>query len=981
MSNGLTFGTLLRRARRAAGLTQEEAAERSGVSARTISDMERGVSHTPHADTVVLLAEALGLQGAEQAAFAIAAKRQRTQAPHVLSGRCKDPMAGDRAPVPFVGRRLELALLDRHLAGQGPPVLLLAGEPGMGKTRLLHAAVPRAVARGWRVLEGGCQRRGGQAPYAPVLEALQRHIRSQPVGDLRVQLRGCAWLVRLLPELADGPIEPLPTWAVLPEQERRLMFEAVARFLTNVAEEAGALLLLDDLQWAGQDALDLLASLARAAEEIPLLVLGAYRDTDVRAQHALSVMLSDLAQAGLTAHRRLGPLAPEDATDLLDGLLVDADAALRARVHERAGGVPFFLVSCAQGLRPGDLDGGQDALPWAVEQSIRQRVAALPAGADDVLATAAVVGREVPRALLVTVTQCEESRVLAACEAACRARLLEEQGADSYRFVHDAIREVLEADLGAGRRARTHRRLAEALEQAPGEPPVALLAYHYERSGNQDKAVRYLEQAGDLAQAQAAFAAAERCYQELLGRLNGKGSVPDSVRVREKLAAVLATTARFDAALALLKQAEDILQAAGDLEGLGRVAARIGRIHYLRGTIEEGVACLQPLQQRLEAIGPSVGLAMLYTALAELNLNWGHWAQEVVAAERAAHVARLVGDQRLLARAEVLRGAALCLMSREEEGVAVFSEVMRLAETDGDLEAVCQALGGMAWVYFDRSEFEQSTRYIERALQLAEKLGNPVLLAEQISTLGALAFYAGEWDRARGYYARAVTIHRQIALSASSCDAGGLLLRLGKLSLCEGTWDEAYRYLEQARIIFLPQGKRSGLREAQSMLAEFDILTGQPATARARLVPLLDRAGVQERHVTLCVLPALAWAYLELGDVDQANRTITDAIRRARAGGYRLSLVDDLRVQALVALRQGRWVEAEDVLEEGLALARALPYPYGEGRLLDVSARLHVERSDVTAARERLAAALAVFRRLGARKDFELTEQLLARLG
>src|SRR5437764_10235180 len=185
--------------------------------------------------------------------------------------------------------------MDRPRAGEGRPVLLLVGEPGSGKTRLLHAALPRAAGQGLRVLEGGCQRRGGHEPYAPLLGALQRHIRHASPARQRTELAGCAWLVRLLPELAGGAIAPLPGWTLPPEQERRLMVDAVIRFLANVAGPAGTLLVLDDLQWAGPDALDLLTALVHAAAEVPLRVIGAYRDTEVQPQDPLAVTLADLA--------------------------------------------------------------------------------------------------------------------------------------------------------------------------------------------------------------------------------------------------------------------------------------------------------------------------------------------------------------------------------------------------------------------------------------------------------------------------------------------------------------------------------------------------------------------------------------------------------------------------------------------------------------------------------------------------------------
>ena len=241
------FGDLTRRYRTAAGLTQEELAERAGVSARSIGDIERGVSRAPHKDTVGLLADALGLLGETRAAFEASARRPAARAPLLAPGDAL-PAAGAAALVshpagppapPLVGRARELALLERHLAGEGPPILLLAGEPGLGKTRLLSEATRHASRRGSTVLEGGCQRRGAQEPFAPLAGALAAFLGRRTPGELRDDLRGCAWLERLLPELAGTIGEALPGWALPPEQERRLMFGAVARLLANVARRGG----------------------------------------------------------------------------------------------------------------------------------------------------------------------------------------------------------------------------------------------------------------------------------------------------------------------------------------------------------------------------------------------------------------------------------------------------------------------------------------------------------------------------------------------------------------------------------------------------------------------------------------------------------------------------------------------------------------------------------------------------------------------
>ena len=135
----------------------------------------------------------------------------------------------------LVGREEELALIARLLQGEIAPLLLFAGEPGIGKSRLLAEAATYAAAQGWRVLAGGCTRRSGQAPYEPLVSALVRETRRTPAARLRLDLQGCSWLVRLLPELLEAHVVPAPTWTLPPEQERRLMFGAVARYLANVA--------------------------------------------------------------------------------------------------------------------------------------------------------------------------------------------------------------------------------------------------------------------------------------------------------------------------------------------------------------------------------------------------------------------------------------------------------------------------------------------------------------------------------------------------------------------------------------------------------------------------------------------------------------------------------------------------------------------------------------------------------------------------
>jgi tetratricopeptide (TPR) repeat protein len=882
------------------------------------------------------------------------------------------PLPAGETQTRFVGRTRELALLERHLTGAGSPVLLLAGEPGIGKTRLVQEVARQAVAHGMTVLTGGCQRRGNQEPYAPLLEALEQCIRARTPLHLHADLEGCAWLVRLLPELAESSIPPLPPATLAMEQERRLMFAAVGRFLANVAGRRGILLLLDDLQWAGTDALDLLATLVRSAAAIPLRVIGVFRDTEVDQAHPLQVLLADLAHRGLAAYHRLDPLGPDEAAHLLGDLLRDGamGSGARERVLQRAGGIPFFLVSFVQSVRQGAVS--IDTLPWDIGQSLRQRVAALPPEAREILSVAAVIGRTIPSWLVMAVAELSEVRTLAAFDVACGAGLLEEAGED-YRFAHDVIREALEADLGPARRIILHRRIAEALEGHQVAAAVAVLAYHYARSGLHEKAMHYLEQAGDQAAAVFANEVALSHYTEARDRLQRIGADPIApARLDAKRGAVLYTLARHDEALEALETATRWYRAAGNLEEEGQVAARIATVHFYRGTLEAGRARTLPILEELERKGPSRALATLYAAHVRLLVLSSNPSLTLI--ERAGELARALGDDGLLAGAEVVRGLVLLSQGHIEDARGVLEQIIPLAEALSDYATVNLAMDALSESLKLLGEFEAGRAYRERVLERAEQVGDPSQLLVIRARLGEACFLLGDWQQARVYLERALEISHSLDSNLGTDFAH---LSLAEFNLAAGNLDEASRYLEVCLAGAQRVGHEVTVRNAQRLLAVRDLHAGHPDEAVRRLDLVAPTEGAAQADTLLL----RAWAHLEIGNDAQADETIRKAIGMAREGHDRLNLCEALLVQGRVQAWQGRQRAAHDTFDEAWALAAAMPYPYAEARILFQRGAMHLKQGEPEPARETLEAAQAIFRRLGARKDTERTEQLLATLG
>ncbi|MDO3639338.1 BTAD domain-containing putative transcriptional regulator, partial [Mycolicibacterium arseniciresistens] len=515
---------------------------------------------------------------------------ERPALPAVLSG-----------PGPFVGRGSELERMATWQAAldSGTRAVLIAGEPGVGKTRLAGEWSSRAYEQGAVVLYGRCDEDLG-APYQPFAEALRSLVPCLGPDRLR-RLRGVESLLPLVPGLVDAlPDLAVPTRADA-DTERYALFDAVVGLLAAVSTDAPVVLVLDDLHWAAKPTLLLLRHVLRFGEHGRVHIVGTYRSTDLDRSHPLAAMLADLHRDGSADRLTLGGLDEDDVTAYVAEAGYDDDELARA-LAAVTGGNPFFLI---EALRHVDESGGRwdpSTLPQGVREAVSRRLSRLPAQANKALAAAAVVGS---RFAIDLVERVLGDDLVDAFDEAAKAGLVIEEPGGHYRFNHALVRQSLLAELASVRRMRLHQKIAVTLENEPGadDELLADLAHHYFEcawAGNAGKAVDYCRRAADQAMARLAYEGAADLYGRALHALEELDDpLPDHSEQEAEL-----LIARCEALLA----AGEVVSAADAVAHLRDRAGDSGRLAAW-GTCFDGQLSMLTNPERLEEIEAELSAA------------------------------------------------------------------------------------------------------------------------------------------------------------------------------------------------------------------------------------------------------------------------------------------------------------------------------------------------------------------------------------
>jgi DNA-binding winged helix-turn-helix (wHTH) protein/tetratricopeptide (TPR) repeat protein len=471
------------------------------------------------------------------------------------------PQLTTPAAVEFVGRERELGELEamwQRAKNGRPQLLFVAGEPGIGKTRLSLEFARARGAEGAAVLMG-CSDEEALVPYQPFVESLRWYVRACDESDLRAQLSaagGGAELGALIPELRRRlpDLESAP--AMSPEAQRYRLFEAVSAMLAASSRREPILLVFDDLHWADKTTLLLLRHVMRSTGSARFAIITTYRESELDRLHPLADMLTTLRGEHNVARLSLRGLDAATIGGLVAGVVGgDAPPQLARFVAESTEGNPFFATEMLRHLKESGAIGQLGAqgrgmeisrlgLPEGVKEVVGRRLSRLSEVCNRVLSVAAAMGREFDTDVLQQVAGVSDDEVIDALEQASRAQLVGElqESPGRFAFIHALIRETLYGELSSPRRVRLHSRLAEAIERvtlARAVPPrLAELAYHFTQAASAgfiDKAVEYSTRAGEQAAHALAHEEAVRLFAMALQSLDLKAPGADVERLRVEL--------------------------------------------------------------------------------------------------------------------------------------------------------------------------------------------------------------------------------------------------------------------------------------------------------------------------------------------------------------------------------------------------------------------------------------------------------------
>ncbi len=789
----------------------------------------------------------------------------------------------------FIGRRVELeSLSDAVLRGTAgdATVVLVGGDAGIGKTRLVEEVADRARAAGTLVLEGGCVSLGnGEGlPFAPIVEALRRLpsiIEAGGAGTIRDidELRSTETsdLGRLLPELgpsttAEPGVFDRPGWV----QAR--IFEGLLALLRSLGERIPVLLVVEDLHWADDSTRDVLMFLARNARSERLAVVGTYRTDELNRRHPLRPWLSEMDRQPHVVRIDVRRFGRSDLDAQITSILGHRpEERLLDAIEQRAEGNPFFveeLLASGAGT-PGD------RLPPTLRDVLLTRFTELSEDAQRILGYAAVAGRTVESDLLADVAEAGEAEIEGPLREAVAAQILTIDPArpEAYRFRHALLAEAVYDDLLPSERRRLHAAYGAVLDARPvpggaaGASHMAALAHHATAAHEPVRALRAWVRAARATVDARAFADATRAYERAIELWD---AVPaddrpegvDAAGLYHEGALAAMVSGRQGLAVDLAKAAVDRLDPDTDLERWALANERLARASWIQGGMDEGLTRLQATAARLEQAPPTPTLARILAALAGTLMLRGEHDRANDVAQAAIDLSRAVGSRQSEAHALNTLGTS-GVMSGDPDGLSSLREGFAMSREINDVDDIGRGYANLSSTLLICGKAEESLDVALEGVAWARSVGATAGYGRFIAGNAVdAAVELGRWDEAERMADELMAGHPE-----GFSNRIAMITIMGPLHTRRGRPADAERLLEEGRALVEPLLEAQFTGQLYVGLVEFALTSGRPddaAEAAAEGIRRLDRTG--DRYYESELLAVATRADADRAEIARASR-------------------------------------------------------------------------------------------------------------